>query len=222
MTAPETKQSPDDTDAAALERIELEIQLAVIKNHPATIRITQALEAQENAQSCGQCGKPIKADAPIWRRRIQLGRDVWDQWRQMVVPCCRDCGARSSRYHRSCEGCGRDVYQAMRVIPSRTFCCMKCEDSARAAEARHRRAEARGTTRTCQACGETFEPTRSDSKYCGAACKQKAYRRRVTDGESITGLAIDSRNSASGSAIVTDSESNTCSTIDSRNAEAPP
>jgi hypothetical protein len=32
----------------------------------------------------------------------------------------------------------------------------------------------------CQACGESFTPTRSDGRYCSSPCRQKAYRRRVS------------------------------------------
>jgi hypothetical protein len=39
-----------------------------------------------------------------------------------------------------------------------------------------------GTTRPCETCGQSFEATRADAKYCSATCKQAAYReRRVTD-----------------------------------------
>jgi hypothetical protein len=37
--------------------------------------------------------------------------------------------------------------------------------------------------RTCESCGQTFEPARTDALFCSAACRQRAYRRRggVTD-----------------------------------------
>src|SRR6516225_892201 len=40
-----------------------------------------------------------------------------------------------------------------------------------------------GPSRQCAICGECFEPARSDATYCSIACKQKAYRLRVTDTE---------------------------------------
>ena len=38
-------------------------------------------------------------------------------------------------------------------------------------------------TRSCESCGQTFEPARTDALFCSAACRQRAYRRRggVTD-----------------------------------------
>jgi len=35
--------------------------------------------------------------------------------------------------------------------------------------------------RDCEDCGKSFEPTRADAQYCSDACRQTAYRRRVTD-----------------------------------------
>jgi hypothetical protein len=31
----------------------------------------------------------------------------------------------------------------------------------------------------CEACGESFTPTRSDGRYCSSPCRQRAYRRRT-------------------------------------------
>ena len=33
----------------------------------------------------------------------------------------------------------------------------------------------------CKSCGTTFTPKRSGAVYCSNACRQKAYRERVTD-----------------------------------------
>jgi hypothetical protein len=35
--------------------------------------------------------------------------------------------------------------------------------------------------RDCAVCGKTFAPTRADALYCSGACRQTAYRKRVTD-----------------------------------------
>src|SRR5262249_39290 len=34
---------------------------------------------------------------------------------------------------------------------------------------------------SCQACGGFFRPKRRDAVYCSPACRQRAYRKRVTD-----------------------------------------
>jgi hypothetical protein len=36
----------------------------------------------------------------------------------------------------------------------------------------------------CQCCGEKFTPKRADARYCSNACRQKVYRKRVTDAAS--------------------------------------
>ncbi len=45
-------------------------------------------------------------------------------------------------------------------------------------------------TRTCRQCGELFNASRADARYCSAGCKQSAYRNRalrmrVTTSDSI-------------------------------------
>jgi hypothetical protein len=59
------------------------------------------------------------------------------------------------------------------------YCSGVCREQARYAAARAKRADLRGT-RICDNCDETFEPRRSDAKFCSDACKQRAYRKRVT------------------------------------------
>jgi hypothetical protein len=35
-------------------------------------------------------------------------------------------------------------------------------------------------TRPCEHCGETYLPSRSDARYCGDACRQRAHRQRLS------------------------------------------
>src|SRR5262249_26940300 len=39
------------------------------------------------------------------------------------------------------------------------------------------------SVRDCAVCGKTFAPTRADAQYCSGACRQTAYRKRVTDNQ---------------------------------------
>ena len=150
--------------------------------------------AQETASLCARCGNAIGKTEPVWRQRISY----WRGLSHRVAPHCADCKSeyRSFWDHpRACEGCGRDVFHELNLISHRrTFCCENCERPVRAAEARRRRTEARGATRTCQCCGETFEPSRADARFCCASCKQRAYRARVTDNKSVARDANESRN----------------------------
>jgi hypothetical protein len=56
-------------------------------------------------------------------------------------------------------------------------CSPLCAREKRNADARGRRLEARENHR-CAVCDETFTPARSDARYCSAACRQDAYRKR--------------------------------------------
>ena len=48
---------------------------------------------------------------------------------------------------------------------------------------------ASGSHVRCAHCHETFAPPRVDSRHCSRACRQAAYRKRVTDkGKSVTPL----------------------------------
>jgi len=174
-------------------------------------------QAQQTCSHCAGCGKALDADEPVWRRRTYY---VWEQFgrlTQTVAPHCGHCKTdRKYLNPRRCEGCGRPVHQEVnRVKRSRAICCEQCEGKVHTQEARTRRAQARGVTRKCQVCAEYFEPTRSDSKFCTARCRQKAYRRRVTDNKMHDVATIDIRNG------VTDNKSPAGRTIDSRNEAAP-
>jgi hypothetical protein len=40
-----------------------------------------------------------------------------------------------------------------------------------------------GSIAVCDRCGRHFSPRRSDTRFCGAACKQAAYRLRLEAAE---------------------------------------
>ena len=42
----------------------------------------------------------------------------------------------------------------------------------------NRRHHAQRTDKTCDTCGQTFTPSRSDARYCSHACRQHAHRQR--------------------------------------------
>lgn len=44
----------------------------------------------------------------------------------------------------------------------------------------HNGPPSRGRTLICAACGEAFRPVRTDARFCSAACKQRAYRKRLS------------------------------------------
>ena len=161
-------------------------------------RVRSAIRnAQHTGSHCAGCQRQLAPNEPVWRRRMSLGRGLFGGWRYTIAPACQSCRGEWTEYQRPfpCEGCGRPVNnQLTRRWRRRTFCGAKCEADVRAREAREKRQRARSTTQTCAACGQAFEPARSDAKFCSAGCKQIAYRRRVTDRKCRPGPPSDIRN----------------------------
>jgi endogenous inhibitor of DNA gyrase (YacG/DUF329 family) len=77
---------------------------------------------------------------------------------------------------RQCKGCGRPVTDYITYYNS-TYCSESCRRDFYRAESKKQQLQAR-LTLTCAACGKSFGAKRIDSRYCSAACKQAAYRRR--------------------------------------------
>jgi len=61
--------------------------------------------------------------------------------------------------------------------------------------AEHRKLAMRKAVK-CSVCGTDFKGKRTDARYCSAACRQQAHRKRVTDKTSSTGALVLSRNAA--------------------------
>jgi ribosomal protein L32 len=136
--------------------------------------------ARKDASACACCERKIAPGEPVWRQRINLGRSFFGGVRQTKAPVCRSC-KKADRYfrpHLNCAGCGRPVYHQGWRRPGHIFCSEICQREIRLAAARDARRQSRAG-RVCENCGEAFEPSRSDSKFCCLACKQRAYRQRV-------------------------------------------
>jgi hypothetical protein len=134
---------------------------------------------------------------PVWRRRMGLGYGFFGRWHWTVAPFCEQHSGPRHEVHSSgpCENCGRLVHNTEGWKPRRrVYCCERCKLAQQATMARGRRTQARGATRVCAECGETFEPPRADAKFCSVRCKQKAYRKRVTLDECLSGSTLESRN----------------------------
>lgn len=90
----------------------------------------------------------------------------------------------------ACAECAGPIEQSELGRPRR-FCSDECK--ARQTNRRARRTigpVAKPAERECAHCGRTFQPKRSDSKYCYVAwCAQAAYRDRKAAGE--TGLMVE-------------------------------
>ena len=152
--------------------------------------------AARTASHCVKCSRALTLQEPIWRGYAALGYGPFGRWSRTVAPYCEQCAStwRGFAPGKPCEHCGRTVHnKSTHRRRSRTFCGERCEEQAASTSARQKRAEAR-TPRPCQCCGETFEPARADLVYCSPACRQQAYRRRVTAAECLGGGMFENRN----------------------------
>ncbi|MBE1601287.1 hypothetical protein H4687_007416 [Streptomyces stelliscabiei] len=72
-----------------------------------------------------------------------------------------------------CEACGRMIVRASDPLLKRVTCSHSCSTSLT-----RTRNGGKGSGRPCESCGEPVTTGRADSRYCGSACRQKAYRQR--------------------------------------------
>lgn len=167
---------------------------------------------KKGALRCAKCGRKLKASEPVWRARFRNGLGLYGQGAELGAHCekCRPDDreydfdpsgklitrwiARKYYLLGPCDNCGREVNTCELRRAQWVFCSEACQRRRLAihyaALARQQRAEARGPSRACAECGEHFEPVRANSVYCSGACRQKAYRKRVTVAKSEALLRI--------------------------------
>ena len=180
--------------AEAADRIRA--MMGVTGDDPDAQRRRKIRNAANTASNCASCGRVFEPGAPVWRIRFSTGRCWGGGWGTTIAPQCQDCVWQGRQFHHSkpCGGCGRPVHNEADAVRRRhTFCSERCKARTAATAARHRRADIRGT-RVCEECEESFEPARTDSRFCSVACKQRAYRRRVTNNKHLASEMLTSRN----------------------------
>jgi endogenous inhibitor of DNA gyrase (YacG/DUF329 family) len=156
--------------------------------------------AQANARNCAACRRDIRPDEPVWREGLSLGPGFFGGHRRTVAPVCEQCKSEYTSFWgaRSCDGCGRPVHNEINGVDRKyTFCSESCQKVAKSKIARDSRSQARAH-RDCESCGKLFEPSRDDARFCSVACKQRAYRRRVTNSKSRNVVRPIIRNTAGG------------------------
>ena len=83
----------------------------------------------------------------------------------------------------SCKGCQEHFYTYNKDIKY----CLNCRNSNVGTSLAKRRERLQRRENTiCKSCGEAFTPQRAGAVYCSNACRQKAYRGRVTDTPSVS------------------------------------
>ena len=139
------------------------------------------------------------------------------------------------RNHSCCYRvvCTRCAAAYFHEHPTRSAYCPPCRELVTAEQreaAKRRRRQPRPSLRPCRVCGGTFAPARADAVTCSDACRQRAYRRRVTDSRPCRKAAqSESRNAGEqvgGDNVATSDSRNAhqqtggapCTTSDSRNA----
>ncbi|MEH0627903.1 hypothetical protein [Streptomyces stelliscabiei] len=75
-----------------------------------------------------------------------------------------------------CAACGQLVVRNGDPLLKRVTCSRSCSTSLTRS-----RNGGKGSGQPCETCGEPIATGRADSRYCGSACRQKAYRRRARD-----------------------------------------
>jgi hypothetical protein len=149
--------------------------------------------ARRAATVCAKCERAIEEGEPVYIARMRL------RWGVLRALQCMDCAPvyiptwiKRDGFGRTCETCGRRVafdYDEPRLLDDadpppdpppgwrRAFCSEVCAYRFHN-RVRDERAAAARAGRSCEQCGETFDATRSDQRYCSPACKQRAYRER--------------------------------------------
>jgi len=105
-----------------------------------------------------------------------------EEEQQREVERARRWGDRVS----TCVFCGRYV------TGRKSYCSQRCINDAYM-ERRRQRHDAT-LQKVCAVCGNTFTAKRTDARYCSHACKQSAYRKRVTDNGCAKFATTDSGN----------------------------
>jgi hypothetical protein len=114
---------------------------------------------------CHHCGSKIRDGEPVWRKRVGLGYGRFGRWQSKVAVFCRKCSSGKQYWadplSKQCEGCGRMVHHIDgRRWRRHSFCSKACELQCQYARLKKHRATARGVSRLCQQCNESFKPTR--------------------------------------------------------------
>lgn len=135
---------------------------------------------------CGvEAGNAPMVDAEVGRRPARNRRAWWTR-----QPICAGCATTGHRPESAdgktiawidvdptrhpvvaCEACGQQLH----MEPDRRRKRVTCSNSCRQKTYKTIRVP---SSVTCDGCGNTYEPARSDSRFCSPACRQKAYRER--------------------------------------------
>ena len=144
------------------------------------------VDSSVTRKQCGQIDHIVFCNAS--ERRVismYMTNEKWEQNNQdYLKESYEETGFTTGGYairKLICGGCGRVFYT---TIYTKKYChsywCGNQANNRRQREYRQMRRQ----DLVCQCYGEKFTPKRADARYCSNACRQKDYRKRVTDAAS--------------------------------------
>lgn len=136
-----------------------------------------------SGKSCYECNRDFKSGEPIYRARkaVLVGRGVFRHYSISMLSFCHECRPYICYDEGQCEICRQTVFYPWdRVERRHIFCSDDCNKQYWARYQREKRLTEREVTcqKVCQSCDRGFSASRSDTKFCSPACKQKHYRQR--------------------------------------------
>jgi hypothetical protein len=119
-------------------------------------------QAAKEGRICGECGRKLKPNDPVWRKRLMKGANIFGQLTRTMAPTCNKCREKEKQFERDyglrdkyeeakpCEGCGRPVHDPDDfVLRMHSFCSEVCQHKVLAGKGRSGGAgEASGGTRS--------------------------------------------------------------------------
>lgn len=125
--------------------------------------------ASHKGTHCYDCERELTANEPVYRFKAYR-----------MHTYCENCKPDYWYTQGKCETCSRDTFNAEGSSRQHVFCSQLC--SSRYWNKVQRDNRLKSHQKKCGECGKAFTAPRSDTKFCRAACKQKAYRTRQAAG----------------------------------------
>jgi hypothetical protein len=99
-----------------------------------------------------------------------------NEWVAVCSACATPAEQKAATKRDVCRGCEQPLLLPARYRAEVVACSNRCVQRCRRRSNRQYRPSI-----TCQECATAFQPSRSDSRYCSTACRQKAYRQRRSE-----------------------------------------
>lgn len=145
---------------------------------------------------CLRCSGPFASGQVVVMVRESLIAEVIQnmaictkEWVAVCSACVTPEEQATATKQDVCRGCSQPLLYPERwttpntyrrrmqhhFLPRTIVCSSRCAQRCRRRSKRLHRPSI-----TCAECGTAFQLSRSDSRYCSAACRQKAYRQRAS------------------------------------------